>query len=179
MAGYFRYHAGQFRNIPIVRTGNIAAFPDEPLQIRSVPMNAYLVEVRSIGGLSGSPVFTNLPAFRLVDGQAKVVQGGQRHYLLGLLKGHYDDDDEDLVESAGKIEGVNIGIGVVTPVEDIIETMKNPDLVEHRKEMYESHEGRHTNFKEDSVSGIADAVETLRDETLGRMLNTPPKPRNS
>jgi hypothetical protein len=54
---------GRKRNIPIVRTGNISMIPSEKvpgIQIRrgeSVESEVYLIEARSVGGLSGSPVF--------------------------------------------------------------------------------------------------------------------------
>ena len=43
--------------MPILRMGNLAAYPQERVQVEGVEMDAYLIEARSIGGLSGSPVF--------------------------------------------------------------------------------------------------------------------------
>jgi len=61
IAGLFSSHAGNLRNIPIVRTAHVAALRDEPVLNRDGHlMDAYLVECRSIGGLSGSPVFYNI-----------------------------------------------------------------------------------------------------------------------
>jgi hypothetical protein len=57
LTGLFSNHYGLKRNIPIVRVGNIAALPDEPIETDWGSVDAYLVEMRSIGGLSGSPVF--------------------------------------------------------------------------------------------------------------------------
>jgi hypothetical protein len=59
ITGLFTQHYGTQRNLPILRTGIIAAMPDEPLRdVNSgLEYKAYLAEVRSIGGLSGSPVF--------------------------------------------------------------------------------------------------------------------------
>jgi len=45
------------RNIPIVRTGTVAMIPGEKIPFGKNLIEAYLVELRSIGGLSGSPVF--------------------------------------------------------------------------------------------------------------------------
>jgi hypothetical protein len=62
--GLFRSHYGAQRNIPIVRIGNIAAMPEEPIETPghgSGFVDAYLVEMRSIAGLSGSPVFVDRP----------------------------------------------------------------------------------------------------------------------
>jgi hypothetical protein len=65
--GLFTRKAGDDRNIPIMRTGIIASMPHEPLEASESEdtYNAYLVELRSIGGLSGSPVFVNLDFWRL------------------------------------------------------------------------------------------------------------------
>lgn len=60
-AGLFHPHAGERKNIPIVRIGTVAALRDEPVVNRQgLPMDIYLVESRSIGGVSGSPVFIDI-----------------------------------------------------------------------------------------------------------------------
>lgn len=64
-SGLFYPHSGTRRNIPIVRIGNVAALLEEPVLNRNgVPMDLYLMESRSIGGLSGSPVFVDLAALK-------------------------------------------------------------------------------------------------------------------
>jgi hypothetical protein len=57
--GLFTRHRGKTRNVPLVRSGIVAAMPGEPLEdpTSGFEYHAYLVEMRSIGGLSGSPVF--------------------------------------------------------------------------------------------------------------------------
>jgi hypothetical protein len=55
--GLFTRHIGTARNIPIARTGTLAALPNDLVLTPRGPMRAYLVEARSIRGLSGSPVF--------------------------------------------------------------------------------------------------------------------------
>ena len=115
--GHFRYHTGQYKNIPVVRVGNIAACPSEPLKTKSGPMKGYLIEARSIGGLSGSPVFTNLNPFRPIDGAIKLeAKTTKQHYLLGVMRGHYDEGREEFKNSSVDVEGVNVGIGIVTPL---------------------------------------------------------------
>jgi hypothetical protein len=70
MVGLFRNHLGRDRNEPIVRVGNIAAIPDDPIMTKDYgEMRAVLVEARSIGGLSGSPVFVHLGYSRWKDGE--------------------------------------------------------------------------------------------------------------
>jgi hypothetical protein len=62
--GLFVHHSGQGQNLPIIRTGTIAAMRDEPIETEAGSISAYLVEARSIGGHSGSPVFVNMLAPR-------------------------------------------------------------------------------------------------------------------
>src|SRR5207244_2554107 len=62
--GMFSPRLGASKNIPIVRVRNIAALPDEPIDDEAGPMLAYLMEARSLGGMSGSPVFINLGGTR-------------------------------------------------------------------------------------------------------------------
>src|SRR5436190_824542 len=50
LVGLFAHHSGQQRNIPIIRVGNIAALPEEPVKTRIGSIDAYLIEARSIGG---------------------------------------------------------------------------------------------------------------------------------
>src|SRR5882672_2484323 len=62
IAGLFALHVGKEKNLPIIRTGNVAMMPDERIPTAySGAMDAYLIEARSIGGLSGSPVFILSP----------------------------------------------------------------------------------------------------------------------
>lgn len=128
--GLFTHHHGQRRNIPIARIGNISAMKEEKIQTNQHLMDAYLIEARSIGGLSGSPVFINLGEVRYIQGQIKHSIGGRAFILMGLIYGHYDvkstniDEVEFDAQSESRSENVNTGIAIVTPVEKIIETIR-------------------------------------------------------
>jgi hypothetical protein len=103
VSGLFRHHYGNRRNIPIVRIGNLAALSEEKISIGSGrEIEGYLIEARSIGGLSGSPVFLNHEGAPLV----------------GLIHGHYDD--QKAAPQNGTIEAVNAGIAIVVPVKNIL-----------------------------------------------------------
>ncbi len=66
MAGRFINHEGKQRNMPIVRFGNISMMPLEPItDFRGRKQECYLVEMRSLAGFSGSPVFVYIPSFTL------------------------------------------------------------------------------------------------------------------
>jgi hypothetical protein len=62
-AGLFVNHHGRQRNEPVVRFGNICAMPAEPVSTEVGDIEAYLVESRSVGGLSGSPVFVDVGTY--------------------------------------------------------------------------------------------------------------------
>lgn len=127
ITGLFRHHHGSRRNVPIVRVGNLACMTEERIQTRSFgDMEAYLVEARSIGGLSGSPVFLNLGTTRVIKKQLKFVGAGPMHYLLGLVHGHYDVeatnvDCNNMTDSNDPLspERVNTGIAMVVPFHNI------------------------------------------------------------
>lgn len=139
LTGLFGRHSGTNRNIPIVRIGNIAAMPEEP--IRTIQwaeeMKAYLIESRSIGGLSGSPVFVHLGTVREIDGKPDFLTN--KYYLLGLMHGHWDvpvhrvEDgismDANLFDS---IERINMGIAIVVPAKKLLEVLNHPELVQMR-----------------------------------------------
>lgn len=134
--GLFRNHYGKTKNIPLVRIGSLAALPEEPVKTKWGYIDAYLVELHSIGGLSGSPVYIHHPPFRVShEGKAHIVRGARLN-LLGLMQGHFDvpnlredsamDDDDDTGGS------INTGVGVVVPAHKILETLNHPDLKAQR-----------------------------------------------
>jgi len=124
ITGLFVHHVGRSKNLPIVRTGNIAMIPEERIPIKNFgDMEAYLIEARSIGGLSGSPVFT---IARNQEGPGATV------YLLGLMHGHWNVESDAIIDEvfpdAGVRAGVNVGIALVTPASKILDTLRGPEL---------------------------------------------------
>jgi hypothetical protein len=126
--GLFTQHYGSERNIPIVRVGNIAALPGEAVNTRLGPMDAYLAEARSIGGLSGSPVFVNLGTARVIDRKLLLAETeNPKILLLGLMHGHWDSPDSTIgisaTDSSSSGETVNMGIAIVVPIKRILEIL--------------------------------------------------------
>jgi Trypsin-like peptidase domain len=120
--GLFSGHHGKKKNIPIVRIGNIAAVPEEPVVTDFAEMSAYLIEGRSIGGISGSPVFFDTRGFR----RGKYYAGGQKFHLLGLIHGHFDIDAANIdavIDDGQEKANVNMGIAIVVPSDKIIEVV--------------------------------------------------------
>ncbi len=133
MTGLFCSHYGHERNQPIIRIGNIACMPEEPVQSKELGLiDAYLIEARSIGGLSGSPVFVHLAGAR--KGELKL--GVEPIYWLGLMHGHFDlarlELDEVMSDNLIDLK-VNMGIAIVVPVSKILEVLNQDEFVRIRK----------------------------------------------
>ena len=121
MVGLFTHAPGHKRNMPIARHGNIAMLPEDQIQVERGFADAYLVEARSIGGMSGSPVFVRQTAaiqFQRAE-ETKVIQGtSNEFYLLGLAHGHWDISESNINSPRFRhdpMRGVNMGIAVVVP----------------------------------------------------------------
>ena len=137
--GLFTRYFGLTTLIPIVRTGNIAMIPKERVPLGRFGLaDAYLAEGRSIGGLSGSPVFCRntlkMPGIN-EQGQVKHVAGAGQIHLLGLMHGHWDLP-VDFSES-DKSEAVNMGVSIVIPAKKILEVLYSPNLVRTRDEAFQ------------------------------------------
>jgi hypothetical protein len=115
VVGLFTSRPGLGRNIPIVRSGLIAAMPQERIIEPDVlPYEAYLAELRSIRGLSGSPVFVNLGLNRNADG---TVNEGGSIPLLGIVRSHWEPKiGMPLTEYGREMISMNTGIATITPV---------------------------------------------------------------
>ena len=122
MIGRFTGHPGEKQNLPIARFGNISMTPSEEM------MNAlgqrrshYLVEVRSVSGFSGSPVF-------VYDFPNSVGKGSRNQLmpdlLLGIDCGHLPEHEKQL----------SAGIAAVVPAWRLLESLEHPDLQRFRAE---------------------------------------------
>ncbi len=129
VVGLFSQHHGTQKNIPIVRVGNIAAMPEEKIFAdKWGAIDAYLIEARSLGGLSGSPVFVNLGSSRLIDGKVCPLETSSQ-YLLGLVHGHWNlgqADRDSISEDWNREEPINLGIAIVIPASKIWEVISQP-----------------------------------------------------
>lgn len=137
--GLFTRYFGRTTLIPIVRTGNIAMMPNEPVPLGQFGLTeAYLIEGRSIGGLSGSPVFcrntVKIPGFN-EQGQVKHMAGVGQIHLLGLVHGHWDLPVN--FSESEQSEAVNMGVSIVIPAKKIQEILYSPDLVQARNEAFQ------------------------------------------
>ena len=138
--GLFTEIPGTTRNLPIVRHGNVAMMPAEQIQTELGFTDAYLVEARSLGGLSGSPVFvrhTLRTEVERADGTREPFFGnGSGMTLLGLMHGHWDIKESEMNKpffTHDRKHGVNYGVAIVVPASKIYETLYQPELVAMRK----------------------------------------------
>ena len=136
LTGLFVNHVGRNRNLPIIRIGNIALMPEERIATRHFgSIEAYLVEARSIGGLSGSPVFVHVSGIR----KDTLDLGRDVFYWLGLMHGHWDmpvdtsSPDAAIADTPEK-EAVNMGIAMVVPATQIVEIIDQPMFKNAREE---------------------------------------------
>jgi hypothetical protein len=101
-------------------------------------MDAYLIELRSLGGLSGSPVFLHLSGPRSKKNSDKFfVIEPHAFYLLGLVNGHWNLDPatKEVISEDYQInnrEKINTGIGIVVPAIKILETLNHPIVCQER-----------------------------------------------
>lgn len=131
ITGLFLRHFGRERNIPIIRTGTIAALPEEPIEIgqegEERRVKAYLIETHSIGGLSGSPVFANPMNIETQDERSEL---RTMHIWIGLVSAHWQFD-QDKTEA----QQLNSGIAIVSPRESVLEVLRlHPRLIEMRRQ---------------------------------------------
>jgi hypothetical protein len=150
VTGLFTRYPGESRNIPIVRRGSLALMPEEKIRAtigRAVEkIDGYLIEVRSTGGLSGSPAFVRAPIgvhydvhtrsgrFRRVKAH---IQGD--YFLLGLVHGHWEIPPGEMNKVDFRFarkgeESINLGIAIVVPAKQILESINHPELVAMREQ---------------------------------------------
>jgi hypothetical protein len=139
IVGLFSVAPGKKRNMPILRHGTIAMLPDEQVQVEGHFADVYLVEARSIGGLSGSPVFVRKTVALEAEGlykNTRIYGLSNQYRLLGLMHGHWDIRESELNSYSliqDRQRGVNLGIGVVVPAHKIVEALNQPTLAEGRE----------------------------------------------
>jgi hypothetical protein len=142
IAGLFTYAPGIDRVMPLIRHGNLAMIPEQQIQTDLGFADVYLIEARSIGGISGSPVFVR-PSVLLASNLMEGLPGGRVEptlgtggtEFLGLIHGHWDIRESELnhPKIAHALHGVNLGVAIVTPAFKIIETLNRTELIAMRE----------------------------------------------
>lgn len=147
--GLYGSHFGQSKNVPITRIGHIALMPGEPVISHRGELPAYLIEGKSISGLSGSPVFLNAPMWRMKDGELALLKK-PLIFPIGMVLGYHSvESKEDQipvpaiqgepVEQAGPMVDRNTGLTTVVPIERVIEMIEAPEVQDRLKKAVDAH----------------------------------------
>ncbi len=131
--GLFTAAPGIYKIQPLVRHGNLAMLPVQQIQTNDGFVDLYLIEARSIGGLSGSPVFVRetvvAETARNDEHRSKVMVHSLGSFkLLGLIQGHWDVEESKINQAYlthDPKRGVNMGIAKVIPAQNIKELIMN------------------------------------------------------
>lgn len=160
MVGRFIGHDGKETNIPALRFGNVAALPVEPiLHPTGIKQESFLVEMHSLPGFSGSPVFVLPDPWRQMQidpAMAKFVEwkitlespylpkpvvDARDVTLLGVNWGHIESPLKRIVNKSGEpIEDEfyfsgNSGMAGVVPWWKLWELFDDSDVESARKEI--------------------------------------------
>jgi hypothetical protein len=141
-SGLFTLRMGERANVPILRFGTIAALIEEKIKTAYGYHDAFLIEARSIAGLSGSPVYVYVPE----DKRLSLGIKDEPHLFMGMVLGYQSSmNPNDIIEieddRANKERPpkamfgympLNTGIAMVLPSWHIQEAINQPWIVEKR-----------------------------------------------
>jgi hypothetical protein len=125
--------------IPMVRSGTIAALnqPGIPLT-NDVHTTAHLIDCRSFNGFSGSPCYVQWPTYYYVEDRFEPGDKGlmynEETRLFGMLIAHLDDYEK---QQGRQTIRLNIGVGIVLPIERVRDVLESDELVALRREQLE------------------------------------------
>jgi hypothetical protein len=187
MLGRFSGHSGRQQNQPLARFGNLAMMDEEKIRDgRGMLVDAYLVEMRSLPGFSGSPVFLCIGggSYRGLgpDNRPRMMPFNTETIgLLGIDTGHKNvvtpvRDKTGKEVTPARVIQQNSGVAIVAPYYKIKDVLEGDDLVKQREQAGEDALAD----PERGVSDIApddDGGEFERFEDLTRKLVKTPKPK--
>jgi hypothetical protein len=190
VAGRFINHEGIQRNSPSLRFGNIAQMPGDKIMQgeRDFEQESFLVEAKSIGGYSGSPVFVHMLPFssrpKPDNPQEMLIvpSPGIGPWLLGVDWGHITSNDYVLM-GGGIRHTMDLYVRSNTGMMGVVPAWKLDEIfnTERVKKLIHKAEEGHRKSLAGSTSAIDIGDEThriSRDDILRTMLNTPPEPRS-
>lgn len=177
MVGRFIAHGGRVTNNPIARFGSIALMPN-PMELvrdgREKDVEAYLVELRSHAGFSGSAVFLLIPqnSFRGEFDDTSMDDNTTRFRLLGIDTGHKIDllpvQKQDSHGEWHPIPQARVqhysDIAIVAPIWKIVDLLNREDVAANRRRIGIDLEKRRG--LEAAISDMASAEEFTREDFL-------------
>jgi len=139
LVGRFINHEGKEKNLPSVRHGTVAQVPLEPVNLAGIPpQDAFLVEVRSISGFSGSPIMTVIPIQRVSEKLR--AQAGPTNtvaqFLLGVDCAHLRNCEwiEEYDQKTGESKPTDFYVATDTGMAVVIPAWKLNELLQHCEE---------------------------------------------
>lgn len=136
MLGRFVSHSGNQKNHPLARFGNLAMMPSEDIRdARGLMVEAYLVEMRSLSGFSGSPVFLYVGPGSYRGNGSMTNFFTEQIALLGIDAGHVEMHapvfrGTDRTEFTTQL---NTGVAIVVPVWKLVELLDEPEFRQARE----------------------------------------------
>lgn len=149
MVGRFIAHGGRVTNNPIARFGSLSLMPNpaEPVvDGRGREVEAYLVEMRSHAGFSGSPVFLLIPqnSFRGVFDDTSLDDNTTRFRLLGIDTGHVINhlpllgrQGDEWVQRGDLRAEHPTDVAIVAPIWKVVDLLEREDLAKQRLDLGE------------------------------------------
>jgi hypothetical protein len=145
MIGRFIAHDGKDTNIPAVGFGNLSIPPSAMKAESGFPQLSFGVEMRSMQGSSGSPVFTYTDGWNMETGVHSI--GSNKLRFLGVnwgqvvfpteIKEHIIKIDQHALrpgEREARFVSLNTGMNGVVPAWKLLELLYLPSLVKAREE---------------------------------------------
>ena len=140
VVGRFINHEGIEKNAPTYRFGQIAQSPGDKVVYeicgKHHEQESYLMDIKSIGGYSGSPVWLNEPAY-IQRPRAK--EKIDKRWVIGVDWGHilywqplYGQNRKPI--QGGGLVRVNTGIAGVVPAWKLIDLLERDDVKEFREQ---------------------------------------------
>jgi hypothetical protein len=142
--GRFVDHEGKQKNWPALRFGHISMMPWEPIpqEGSGILQESFVVEGRSIGGFSGSPVFVSIPPLTERPGMGTLELVRYGPWLMGIDWGHLNVC-EAVLDAVGKphpdklFVKANSGMSCVVPAWKLRELLDQEAFVKERERIDE------------------------------------------
>ena len=122
--GLMAQYYGNTKNHPVVRRGALALMTDEEIDTPTGRQKAFIAELLSWPGNSGSPVFLNLVGLR--DGNLTL---GMKLRFLGILSGSFVNKRQGTVldtQTAQWGDEMNTGISFIIPASRVKAILESP-----------------------------------------------------
>jgi hypothetical protein len=122
--GLMTQYYGESKNYPVVRRGTLALMTDEKIDTPTGRQRAFIAELPSWPGNSGSPVLLNLGGMR-----GSTIVAGSDLSFLGILSGSFLNRFKATMLDAQTVVGgndLNTGISFIVPAERVKAVLDSP-----------------------------------------------------